>query len=214
MKAMQDPGLEPKWVKWSRQLMAIAQNGLTYAESHFDEERYEQVRQVAAEMLADQSETDDRKVLDLFAGEVGYATPKVDVRGVVFRDDRILLVKERADGLWTLPGGWADVNESPKEAVEREVMEESGYHTRAGKLLAVWDRAKHPHTPPFPYHIYKICILCKLIGGEATASHETEEVGFYPEDGLPDLSISRVTPGQIGRLFEHHRDPSLPTDFD
>jgi ADP-ribose pyrophosphatase YjhB (NUDIX family) len=137
-----------------------------------------------------------------------------EVRGVVFRDDRILLVKERADGLWTLPGGWADVNESPKEAVVREVVEESGYHTRARKLLAVWDRAKHPHTPPFPYHIYKICILCELMGGEPTESHETEEVGFYPDDGLPELSISRVTPGPIARLYEHCRDPSLQADFD
>ena len=194
--------------------MAIAQNGLTYAEDHFDKERYEQVRHVAAEMMAEQSEADDRKVLDLFAGEVGYATPKVDVRGAAFRDGQILLVKEREDGLWTLPGGWADVNESPREAVVREVLEESGYRTRAVKLLAVWDRAKHPHVPPFPYHIYKIFILCELIGGEAATSHETEEVGFYPEDGLPELSISRITPCQIARLFEHHRDSALPTDFD
>jgi ADP-ribose pyrophosphatase YjhB (NUDIX family) len=194
--------------------MAIAQNGLTYAENHFDKERYEQVRQVAAEMMAEQADTDYRKVLDLFSGEIGYATPKVDVRGVVFRDNRILLVKEREDGRWTLPGGWADVNESPREAVVREVMEESGYHTRAGKLLAVWDRAKHPHTPPFPYHIYKIFVLCELIGGEATASPETEQVGFFPEDELPDLSISRVTPGQIARLFEHYRRADLQTDFD
>lgn len=212
--ANHDSGSEPKWIGWSRQLMAIAQNGLTYAEDHFDRERYEQVRLVAAEIMAEQSDTSDQKVLDLFAGEVGYATPKVDVRGAVFRDDRILLVKERADGLWTLPGGWADVNESPKEAVVREVMEESGYHTRAGKLLAVWDRAKHPHTPPFPYHVYKMFVLCELIGGEAATSNETEEVAFYPEDGLPDLSISRVTPGQIARVFEHHRDPALPTDLD
>jgi ADP-ribose pyrophosphatase YjhB (NUDIX family) len=211
---MHDEGSEPKWLKWSRQLMAIAQNGLTYAENHFDRERYEQVQQVAAEMMAEQSDTDCRKVLSLFSGEVGYATPKVDVRGVVFRDNRILLVKEREDRRWTLPGGWADVNESPREAVVREVMEESGYHTRAGKLLAVWDRAKHPHTPPFPYHIYKIFILCELIGGEAAASPETEQVGFFPEDELPDLSISRVTPGQIARLFEHHRRPDLQTDFD
>lgn len=211
---MHDDESEPKWLTWSRQLMAIAQNGMTYAENSFDRERYEQVRQVAAEMLAEQSDTDFRKVLDLFSGEVGYATPKVDVRGVVFRDDQILLVKEREDGRWTLPGGWADVNESPREAVVREVVEESGYQTRAGKLLAVWDRAKHPHVPPFPYHIYKIFILCELTGGEAAASHETEQVGFFPEDGMPDLSISRVTPGQIARLFEHHRQPDLQTDFD
>lgn len=198
---MHDDASEPKWLKWSRQLMAIAQNGLTYAENHFDRERYEQVRQVAAEMMAEQSDTDCRKVLDLFSGEVGYATPKVDVRGVVFREDCILLVKERADGLWTPPGGWADVNESPREAVVREVMEESGFRTQPGKLLAVWDRAKHPHVPPFPYHIYKLFILCEMVGGEATASHETEQVGFFGEHELPDLSLSRVTPGQIARLL-------------
>jgi ADP-ribose pyrophosphatase YjhB (NUDIX family) len=205
---------EPNWVTWSRHLMAIAQNGLAYADNHFDRERYEQVRQVAAEIMAARSETDDRKVLDLFAGEVGYATPKVDVRGAVFQDDCILLVKERSDGLWTLPGGWADVNESPKEAVVREVREESGYQTRARKLLAVWDRAKHPHLPPFPYHIYKICILCELIGGESATSHETEDVGFFAADRLPDLSISRITAGQLARLFKHHREPELPADFD
>ena len=210
---MHDNGSEPQWVKWSRQLMAIAQNGLTYAENHFDQERYEQVRQVAAEMMAEQSDTDYSKVCDLFSGEVGYATPKVDVRGVVFREDHILLVKG-ADGRWTLPGGWADVNESPSEAVVREVMEESGYHTRAEKVLAVWDRAKHPHTPPFPYHIYKIFMLCELIGGEATASQETEQVAFFPKDGLPDLSVSRVTAGQIARLFVHQRYPEMQTDFD
>jgi ADP-ribose pyrophosphatase YjhB (NUDIX family) len=205
---------EPKWLKWARQLAAIAQNGLTYTENYFDRERYEQVRQVAAEMMAEQSGADFRKVLDLFSGDVGYATPKVDVRGVVFREDHILLVKEREDGLWTLPGGWADVNESPREAVVREVIEESGYHTRATKVLAIWDREKHPHTPPFPYHIYKIFILCELTGGEAAASPEIEQVAFFPENGLPDLSISRVTPGQIARLFEHHRHLDLPTDFD
>jgi ADP-ribose pyrophosphatase YjhB (NUDIX family) len=211
---MHDDTSEPNWVNWSRQLMAIAQNGLAYAENHFDRERYEQVRHVAAEMMAEHSDTDCRKVLDLFSGEVGYATPKVDVRGVVFRNDQILLVKEREDGRWTLPGGWADVNESPREAVVREVAEESGYYTRAGKLLAIWDRAKHPHVPPFPYHIYKIFVLCELIGGEPAASPETEHVGFFPEDGLPDLSISRVTCGQIARLFEHHRHPDLQADFD
>lgn len=205
---------EPKWTGWGRRLMAIAQNGLTYSENHFDRERYQQLREVAAEMMAEQSGTELRRVLELFSGETGYATPKVDVRGVVFRGDEILLVKERADGLWTLPGGWADVDESPREAVVREVWEESGYRTQAVKLLAVWDRAKHPHTPPFPFHVYKIFVACELVGGEATASHETTEVGFFAEDTVPELSISRVTPGQIARLFEHHRKSSLPTDFD
>jgi ADP-ribose pyrophosphatase YjhB (NUDIX family) len=165
-------------------------------------------------MMAEQSHADYRRVLDLFSGEVGYATPKVDVRGVVFQDGQILLVKERAEGLWSLPGGWADVNESPAEAVVREVSEESGYHTRAERVLAIWDRAKHRHIPPHPYSTYKIFILCELIGGEAAASQETEEAGFFPENGLPDLSMSRVTAGQIARLFEHHRRPDMPTDFD
>jgi ADP-ribose pyrophosphatase YjhB (NUDIX family) len=194
--------------------MAIAQTGLTYSESHFDTERYEQVRQIAAEMMAEQSGTAHRRVLDLFSGDLGYATPKVDVRGVVFRNDHVLLVKERADGRWTLPGGWADVNESPKEAVVREVEEESGYRTHATKLLAVFDRAKHPHTPPFPYHIWKLFLRCELIGGEAATSHETDDVQFFAENALPDLSVSRVTESQIQRLFEHNRNPYLATDFD
>jgi len=211
---MDKPTFEPRWLQWARQLMAIAQNGLTYAESHFDTERYEQVRHIGAEMMSEQSGTDHQRILDLFSGEVGYATPKVDVRGVVFREDCILLVKERADGLWTLPEGRADVNESPKEAVVREVEEESGYRTRATKLLAVFDRAKHPHTPPFPYHIWKLFMRCELVGGDAATSHETDDIEFYPENALPDLSVSRVTESQIQRLFGHHRDPDLPTDFD
>ena len=205
---------EPQWLRWSRELMAIAQNGLTYANSPYDVERYEAVRRVAAEMMADRTGTNQERIVSLFAGESGYATPKVDVRGVVFRDDGILLVKEREDGGWTLPGGWADVNESPREAVEREVVEESGYRVRATKLLAVLDRSKHPHVPPFPFHIYKLFIFCDLIGGDAAASMETEEVGFFPENGTPELSISRTTPSQVARLFEHHRQPGLATDFD
>ncbi len=207
-------GTEPQWLRWSRQLMAIAQNGLTYANSSYDVERYEAVRNIAAEMMADHSGTDQERIVNLFARESGYATPKVDVRGVVFRDDAILLVKEREDGGWTLPGGWADVNESPREAVEREVVEESGYEVRATKLLAVLDRAKHPHVPPFPFHIYKVFILCDLIGGEAAASKETEEVGFFRENDTPELSVARTTPNQLARLFEHHRQPHLAPDFD
>ena len=207
-------GSEPQWLRWSRQLMAIAQNGLTYSNSPYDVERYEAVRRVAAEMMADHTGTAPERIVSLFARESGYATPKVVVRGVVFRDDAILLAKEREDGGWTLPGGWADVNESPREAVEREVVEESGYRVRAAKLLALLDRAKHPHVPPFPFHIYKVFILCDLIGGETAASQETEDVGFFPENAIPELSVARTTAGQIARLFKHHRRPDLAADFD
>jgi ADP-ribose pyrophosphatase YjhB (NUDIX family) len=207
--------LEPEWLRWARELQAIAQIGLTYAtENHFDAERYARVREIAAEIMAAGGRVDKSTVLDLTCGETGYATPKVDVRGVVFRNDRILLVREVADGGWTLPGGWADVKESPAESVVREVREESGYQTRAVKLLAVCDRSRHGHTPAFPFHVYKLFVLCVLIGGEPATSRETSAVGFFAEHDLPALSLGRVTPAQVRRLFAHHRHPEWPTDLD
>lgn len=199
---------------WPFLVQAIAQNGLNYAKDHFDAERYEAVREVSARMMAAGSGTEIQKIRDLFAQDHGHATPKVDVRGVVFRGDALLLVKELADGAWTLPGGWADPNESPGEAVAREVFEESGFQTRAVKLLAVYDRSKHPHEPPFPYHIYKLFVGCEILSGAPTPSNETGEVAFFRQDHLPPLSLSRITPGQISRMFEHHRHPEWPADFD
>jgi len=206
--------MDPQWLHWARRLQAIAQIGLAYTQNVYDIERYEQIRAIAAEMMAAQSGADPVYVRELFAQEVGYATPKVDVRGVVFRDGQILLVKELSDGLWTLPGGWADVTDSPREAVEREVWEETGYRTRAAKLLAAYDREKQGHTPPYPYHVYKLFFRCDLIGGVAADSHETAGAAFFAADAIPALSLSRVTPAQIARLFEHYRHPDLPTDFD
>jgi ADP-ribose pyrophosphatase YjhB (NUDIX family) len=203
----------PQWLDWARRLQAIAQNGLTYSDNHYDRERYEAVRDVAAEMMSAQSDAELASIGDLFAQQVGAATPKVDVRAAVFRDDTILLVKERSDGLWTLPGGWADVNEPPSRAIEREVYEESGYRTRAIKLLAFYDRDLHGH-PPYPFHVYKLFFRCELEGGTAAPSHETEDVAFFAEDTLPALSLTRVTAAQIARLFEHYRHPDWPTDFD
>jgi ADP-ribose pyrophosphatase YjhB (NUDIX family) len=205
--------MNPTWLDWARRLQAIAQNGLTFSRDHFDIERYEQLRAIAAEIMAAHSESDVNVIRDLFAGQVGYATPKVDVRGAVFRDDAILLVKERSDGCWTLPGGWADVGDSPAEAVMREIAEESGYQARAVKLLALYDRNKHGH-PPIPDHTYKLFFLCELIGGAPAESAETDAVGFFTEHELPDLSLTRVTPAQIARLFAHYRNPDLPADFD
>jgi ADP-ribose pyrophosphatase YjhB (NUDIX family) len=202
-----------QWLEWARKLQAIAQNGLNYTEGTFDLERYKAVREIAAEIIAAQSDMSLDRVRDLFRDETGPATPKVDVRAAAFRGDAILLVKERDDGLWTLPGGWADVNESPSEAAVREVYEESGYRTRAVKLLAFYDRDKHGH-PPYPFHIYKLFFLCELVGGTPKPSVETEEAAFFREDELPPLSLMRVMPAQITRLFEHYRHPDWPTDFD
>lgn len=205
--------MDPQWLEWARRLQAIAQNGLTYAKDPFDIERYESVREIAAEIMSVHPDVDLNYARDLFASEAGHATPKVDVRGAVFRGDTILLVRERQDGLWTLPGGWADVNESPSEAVVREVHEEAGYYTRAVKLLALYDRNKHGHTP-FPYHVYKLFFQCELMGGVPSQSLETDGVAFFQEGEIPELSLLRVTPAQVARLFEHYRHPDWQTDFD
>jgi ADP-ribose pyrophosphatase YjhB (NUDIX family) len=205
--------MQPNWLEWAQKLQAIAQTGLTYAENVFDIQRYEQIKEISADIIANYSQTDQSYILDLFNQESGYATPKVDVRGAVFRDNQILLVKERSDGCWSLPGGWADVGETASESIVKEIWEESGFRTRAVKLLAAYDRNKQGH-PPFIFCVYRLFFLCEIIGGTATPSIETEAVDFFPEDGIPDLSLRRTTPTQITRAFHHHRHPDLPTDFD
>jgi ADP-ribose pyrophosphatase YjhB (NUDIX family) len=203
-----------RWIDWAVRLQALAQDGLLYAQNSFDAERYGAIRQIAAEMLAEGSGWPAERIVGLFDQETGYATPKVDVRGVVFRDEQILLVRERTDGGWTLPGGWADPGDTPSAAVEREIREESGYIARAVKLLAVYDRASQGHQPPHPFSIYKLFFLCELLGGEASTSDETDGVAFFAADAVPELSLARVTPHQIARLFEHARHPEWPADFD
>ena len=210
--------MEPRWLEWARRLQAISQIGLNFTENPYDRERYTQIRDLAIEMLALHTGTDTAYLRDLFDQQTGYATPKVDVRGVVFRDDAILLVREKLDnGRWSLPGGWADVGDTPSEAVEREIYEESGYRARTVKILAVYDRDKQGH-PPYPFRAYKLFFRCELLDDNPDAArhdHETSEATFFRESEIPaDLSIGRVTAGQISRFFEHLRNPSLPTDFD
>ncbi len=205
--------MQPSWLDYARRLQAIAQSGLAYSPNPYDLERYETVREIAAQMMAAISAAPVEPIRVLFAGQSGYATPKVDVRGALFRDDRILLVREREDGGWTLPGGWADVGESPADATVREVREESGYQTRAVKLMALYDRNRHGH-PPIPFHAYKLFFQCELLGGTPAPSSETTAVDWFAADALPALSTSRVTAAQIHRFFEHYRNPGWPTDFD
>ena len=133
---------------------------------------------------------------------------------MVFRDDRLLLVQERSDGLWTLPGGWADVNDSPSEAVEREIMEESGFRAKAERMIAVFDRAKQGNEPPFPFHVYKLFVLCRLLGGEAKTSMETTGVEFVGENEVPPLSLTRNTREQIQFCFEARKNPDNSCQFD
>jgi ADP-ribose pyrophosphatase YjhB (NUDIX family) len=206
--------MEPRWAEWATQIMAISQNGLTYTQNPFDIERYHKLQLIAADILSSYSSTPQTQIIDLFTGEYGYATPKVDVRAVAFRKDQILLVREMLDhGRWTLPGGWADVGDSPSQAVEREALEETGYVMKAVRLLALYDRNKHPH-PPFIHHVYKVFFLCDIVGGSPQTSIETGEVGFFSADAIPELSTGRVTYQQISRFFEYVKHPDWPSDFD
>jgi ADP-ribose pyrophosphatase YjhB (NUDIX family) len=206
--------LEPQWLKWARELQALAQTGSHFATSDYDRERYQRISEIAAEIFAQQGDIEGSKIRTIFAAQSGYATPKVDVRAAVFRDRKILLVQERSDNLWTLPGGWADVNDSPSEAVRKEVVQESGFKVRTERLLAVFDRAKHPHDPPFPFHIYKMFFLCEIESGEATPSMETACVDFFALEALPPLSLSRITSEQIRFCFEAGLNGPKPAAFD
>jgi ADP-ribose pyrophosphatase YjhB (NUDIX family) len=203
----------PALLEWARKVQAIAQNGLAFSRDPFDRARYQELEELTAAMLSAELEVPLATARAFWEGERGYATPKVDVRGGVFRGDEVLLVRERADGRWTLPGGWVDVNDAPSAAVAREILEESGYRARAVKLAALVDKNRHPH-PPGVHHIYKLFFLCELLGGSPATSAETDAVGFFPVHSLPELSTGRVLAAQIERLYQHQLDRSLPTDFD
>jgi ADP-ribose pyrophosphatase YjhB (NUDIX family) len=201
------------WNAIAQRIQALAQTGLTYATDHFDAERYRELSAIAASMMAGPDPGRTALAEGAFSSERGYATPKVDVRAAVLREGGLLLVREREDGCWTLPGGWADVGQSAAECVEREVREESGYIVKARTLLACWDRNKHPH-PPLAFHVYKLVFHCELVGGTPAASSETSEVGFFAEDEIPELSRGRILPEQIRFVFEALRNPGTPTAFD
>ena len=203
----------PQWLRWTQRLQAIAQDGLTYSHDDYDLGRYEQLRELAAEMLAAHSTGTLEEVRNLLVLETGPATPKVDVRAVVFEDERILLVKEPDEAGWSVPGGWADVGESPSEAAARETLEESGFSVSPVRLLAAYDRDRHGH-PSIAYHVYKLVYLCELLPEERLTDVDAHGARFFGEQELPALSVTRVTGAQISRFFEQHRDPSIPTDFD
>jgi ADP-ribose pyrophosphatase YjhB (NUDIX family) len=193
----------------------VAQAGLTYARDPYDLERYRDVRRVAAEIAAAGSAGDSERIAHFFASERGYPTPKVDVRAAVIAQDRILLVREREDGGWTMPGGWADVGESAGEAAVRETREEAGLNVRAVKLIALLDRERRGH-PRHPEYSYKIFFACELVG-PATPRPESAEItdaGFFSRDDLPPLSLGRITPQEIELAFAHRAAPQLPAEFD
>jgi len=203
---------QPKKLAWAREIFSIAQSGLTYSKNEFDLDRYRRLQGIAAEMIASQSDLAQEAVLESFSMQIGYATPKIDVRGAVVRNGKILLVHERVDDRWSMPGGWADLGEVPSRMVAREVWEESGFEVHVDKLIAVYDANRIE--PLEFYHAYKLIFLCTITGGEAQTSLETSGVEFFSPDELPPLSEFRTNRTMITEAYAHLLDPSRPTYFE
>ncbi|GAB7189860.1 NUDIX hydrolase [Kineococcus sp. NUM-3379] len=201
-------------------LAGLAQSGLAFTVGNpakdYDTSRYRLMGELAAEILSAQSGLPREELLLELGRDSGYATPKVDVRAAVIDgSERFLLMRERSDGLWSLPGGWADPGDRPGQAAEREVLEETGHPVRAVKLVAVWDRDARGHTPPLPVAVHKLFFLCEPAGPpQAPQALETLEVGWFGIDELPPLSLGRVLPAELETVLAHHRDRSLPTEWD
>lgn len=204
---------KPDWLKWAREIQALAQTGLTYAENDFQIERYQRLTEIAAEIIAAHSNAKFDQLAQTFFDQKGYATPKVDVRGAVVREDKILLVQEKSDQRWAMPGGWADVGESPTEMVVREVWEESGFEVKPTKVIGIYD-ANRFGRPLELFHAYKIVFLCEITGGAARPSLETLAVDFFSFSQLPPLSQNRTNLRYLNDIQKHLKKPDCPTIFD
>jgi ADP-ribose pyrophosphatase YjhB (NUDIX family) len=194
----------PSNLELARRLLALSQVGLHFGTNEYDRERYREVAQLATQLLSNESGLAAEQLHRTWYVEDGYSTPKIDVRGAVFRGQHVLLVRETTDGKWTLPGGWADVNDTPTVAVEKEIEQESGFTAKAVKLAALYDRQRHNH-PSYLFHAWKAFFICEINGGAARTSHETDGVEFFDIDALPELSTGRSTDAQIRRMYQHHR---------
>ena len=200
------------WMHWAREIFSLSQAGLAYSQNPFDIERYKRLQEITAEMIASQSEVQMETALESFSMQAGYITPKIDVRGAVIHEGKILLIQERADGRWAMPGGWADLGNTPASVAEREVWEESGYRVRAEKVVAVLDANRIE--PMEFYHAYKLIFLCKLLDGEPRTSYETLAVEFFDPNELPPLSLYRTNESMLKEVFAHLQDPDRPAAFD
>lgn len=202
-----------KWLEWATELQSIAQAGLTFGENQYDRDRYQQIRDLSVDILHHYTEMDHNKIRDLFASEKGYQTPKVDIRAAVFNENKILLVHEKVDGKWSLPGGWADVNSSVSESAIRECSEEAGAVVKPKRIIAIHHGNKH-NNHNFPYTIYKIFVECELIEYRFSENTETLGSGFFNPDNLPELSFERNNPEQIRMCFEAKETKIFETLFD
>ena len=201
------------WLKWAIEIQALAQNGLTYTKDVYDKERFERLREISAEMLAEKTDIPVDKVKDLFCNEKGYQTPKLDTRAAIFKDGKILLVHEN-NGTWALPGGWVDVLESVGSNTIKEVKEETGLDVRNQKIIAIQDRNKH-NTPSYAYGICKVFVLCELLGGEFKENTETTEIKYFSLDEIPqNLANEKTSMEQIEMCFGALNDSNWQTKFD
>jgi len=199
------------WLDWAIELQALSQNGLTYTKDAFDKERFERIREIATEILAMKADLSVETVKGLFCNETGYQTPKLDTRAAIFKDNKILLVNEY--GKWSLPGGWVDVLESVSTNTIKEVKEESGLDVKPLRLIALQDRNKH-NSPPYPYGICKIFVLCELLGGEFVINSETCESHFFSLSELPELATEKNTRKQIEMCFQANDNENWVVLFD
>ena len=203
----------PKMLEWAREIQALAQTGLHYAQDDYQRERCRRLMEISAAMISANANVEFLPLMQSFQSQLGYATPKIDVRAAAFRDGKLLLVRERIDGGWTLPGGWADVGDVPSLAAEREAWEEAGFRVKARKVIGLYDANR---TGPLEiFHAFKIVFLCELISGEARPSMETSEVGFFGREELPSvLSGERTRPRHIEDAFKTLANPDCLTVFD
>jgi ADP-ribose pyrophosphatase YjhB (NUDIX family) len=202
----------PEWLDRARELYSLAKAGLAYSKNEFDLERYRRLLEINAEMIASHSSLQKETILGSFSMQAGYATPKIDVRGAVVQDGRILLVQEKSDLKWAMPGGWADIGDLPSAMVEREVWEESGLKVKAAKVIAIYDANRLQ--PLEFYHSYKIVFLCNYLSGETRPSIETLAANYFNPDTLPPLSLSRTNEPMLEEVFAHIKDPYRLTAFD
>lgn len=201
----------------AKRLQSIAQGGIFYSEDKpFDRERYEEISQLSVQILSNLTDEPIEKIGNLFTQERdGYQTPKVDIRAVIFnKSGDILMVKEKVDGRWSLPGGWADVGYSPAEVAVKEVQEETGLDVKTLRILAIIDKRNHLH-PPEGWYVYKIFILCEVIGGEISKNTtETSDIQYFSSQNLPPLSEPRNVDSQIKLMFEYRDNPEKTVHFE
>jgi ADP-ribose pyrophosphatase YjhB (NUDIX family) len=205
--------MPPRWLQWAREIQALAQSGDAYAVNEYQRQRYRRLNEIAAEIICEHANLQYSAIEHAFTAQIGYATPRIDVRGAVFRDSKLLLVRERSDRGWTLPGGWADVGEVPSESAEREVWEEAGFRVKARKVVGIYDANR---CMPFElFHAFKILFLCELISGEARTSLETSEVAFFGPEEIPQpFSGERTKERHIRDAFAAFHNPDIATQFD